>query len=63
MTFKAAQELAKKRWEGKTEEQRREHAKMMSDAVSLSPAERKARAKKAAAARWGKKSGAKKKGG
>jgi hypothetical protein len=53
--MKAAQQLARKRWENTTEEERRQHAKMMSDAVKLTPAERKERAKKAAVARWARK--------
>jgi hypothetical protein len=57
MTMKAAQELGRKRWEGTTEEERKEHTKMMSDArqEATTPKERKAIAKRAAEARWGKK--------
>ena len=40
--MRAAQEMARKRWKGKTKEERAEHAKLMSDAVKLTPAERKA---------------------
>lgn len=45
----------KRRAEGMTAAQRKRSAKKASDAVSLTPAERSARAKKAAQARWGKK--------
>jgi hypothetical protein len=55
--MKAAQEMARKRWKGKTDEEKAEHAKMMSDArqEATTPEQRKAAAKKAAKARWAKK--------
>ena len=57
MTMKAAQDLGRKRWADATEEEKAEHAKMMSDArqAKLSPEQRSAAAKKAAQARWAKK--------
>lgn len=65
MTMKAAQDLARKRWKGKTEEERTEHGKMMSDERMklTTPEQRSAIAKKAAAARWGPKTKATKKKG
>lgn len=56
MTMRAAQEMARKRWKGKTDEEKTEHAKMMSDARqdATTPQQRSAAAKKAAQARWGK---------
>jgi hypothetical protein len=52
--MKAAQQLGKKRWEGATEEEKSEHARMMSAArqEKLTPEQRKAAARKAAKARW-----------
>lgn len=57
MTMKAAREMAEKRWEGVSKEERSEHAKMMSDArqEATTPEQRSAAAKKAAEAMWAKK--------
>ena len=54
MTMKAAQELARKRWQDKTDAEKSNHAKMMSAArqEAMTPAQRKAAASKAAKARW-----------
>jgi hypothetical protein len=59
---KAAVALGKKRWKGKSAEDKRDHAVMMSiaRAVAMTPEQRSAVAKQASLARWGKK-GAKKK--
>ncbi len=64
MTMKAAQQLGRRRWEDKSEEEKAAHMKMMGEtaAAKLTPEQRAERAKKAAEARWGKgKSVAKKK--
>ena len=60
--MKAAQDLARKRWQDTTAEERSEHAMMMADArqEAMTPEERKASARNAAQARWAKKKGAKK---
>jgi hypothetical protein len=57
MAMKAAQEMGRQRWKGKSEDEKAEHAKMMSGArqVATTPEQRTAAAKKAAEARWGKK--------
>jgi len=54
--MKAAQEMGRKRWEGATEEEKAEHARMMNDAraAATTPKQRSAAAKKAAEARWAK---------
>lgn len=57
MTMKGAQEMARKRWKGKTKEEKTAHGKMMSDErlAATTPEQRSAIAKKAAQARWGAK--------
>lgn len=57
MTSKAAQELARKRWRGKSKAEKSQHAKMMSEAATaaLTPEERRERAKLAAQTRWANK--------
>ncbi len=52
MSSEAAAELGRQRWKGVSKKKRKEHSKMMHAAKT--PAERSAIAKKAAAARWGK---------
>jgi RPA family protein len=61
MTMRGAQEMARKRWKGKTDEEKTEHAKKMSDArqVKTTEEQRSASASVAAKARWAK-AGAKK---
>jgi hypothetical protein len=57
MTMKAAQDMARKRWEGTSDEERLATGKMLAEARkdAMTPEQRSAIAKKAAAARWGKK--------
>jgi hypothetical protein len=52
--MKAAQQMARKRWEGASAEEKSEHGKMMSDArqEATTPEQRSAAARKAVAARW-----------
>lgn len=62
MTMKAAQEMARIRWKDKTNEEKSQHAKMMSEERQklTTPEQRSAAAKKAAQARWKDKKTAKK---
>ena len=57
-----AAELARARWDGTTKAERKEHSDVMNAAKmkATTKAQRKAAARKAAAARWGKKKGASK---
>jgi hypothetical protein len=54
MTLKAAQELAKRRWKRTSKQERKEIASELgkASAESMTPAQRKERARAAAAARW-----------
>jgi hypothetical protein len=63
MTMKAARDLAKKRWEGKSDEEKKAHAQKMRDArqAGTTAEQRSEAARVAAEARWGTKGGAKKK--
>jgi hypothetical protein len=56
MTMEAAREMALKRWKGVSKKKKLATGKMLTEArQKMTPAQRSAIAKKAAAARWGKK--------
>jgi hypothetical protein len=63
MTMRAAQEMARRRLAGMSDEEKSAHGKLMADArqAGTTPEQRSAAAKKAAAARWEKKKGKTKK--
>jgi hypothetical protein len=61
MKMRGAQEMARKRLAGMSEEEKSAHGKVMADArqAATTPEQRSAAAKKAAVARWAKKKAAK----
>lgn len=64
MVLKAAQELGRRSWASRSEEEQAAHVKMMGQKrhAGLTPEERSEIARKAAITRWAKRSVAKKKG-